>query len=314
MDDQTGNKDKLIKRKYNWLLVFILLIVLWLITSYFWQLLSLKLAEIKPLEEDILSEELSTTAVLIKGETVVKTPLTGKIDYIADKGQRLRIGTAIARVTGEGNSVTVYSPKAGLFCTEVDGLEGVLNPANKNLLDLSIVEQLAFGNKTGLNNEIIQKGVPFAKLVDNLNPLLLFVFLEGENLGTVENLAEYDKLGIYWENERMTGTIIETRSRDDSCELLIEVSSYPEQILHYRQVEITFVVQEIKGFCVPQKALVFDNNRAGIFIVEKQFIKWEPVKIKGYLDESVILEGDALNYNTQYVVNPHRVKQGDRVW
>lgn len=316
MGELAGNKQEvpLRKKKHSVPVILgtvLLTGVLWFFGNHIWQMVSIRLVDIRSFEEDVLVKKIPAVAVLLKNEIPVRAPLTGNIEMLARDGERVRPGSPIARIKGINNSITVYSPRAGLLCTHVDGLEGVLKPENTGMLDMKTIKKIETSSKQQVEmTKKAEKGVPFCKLVDNLEPLAMYLRLEGEKNIDVERLGRREKLNLLWEGERFSGRLIEPRNG----ELLLEVSHYPDKILHFRQVNIHVIVEEIKGYPVPQEALVFKENQAGMYVVKKQFVDWVPVTIQGYIGGKIVIQGDRIiTQNMRYIANPGRVKQGDRV-
>ena len=290
--------------------VLLALIALSLLGLQVWQWISLKLVDVELLKKSTLVENLPAEAVLIKNEIPVKAPLTGKIEMLAADGERLRVGSPIARITGPQKTVTVYSPRAGLLCTHLDGLEGVLRPKDVNVLDIKMLEKIELsGTQKGAGEVKAEKGIPFCKIVDNLEPILIWLRVEEKS---IDNLEKRENYNLFLQGERTSGHLVEFRDRSP-WQLLLEVIQFPKEILHWRQIKADIIMQELNGYTIPQDALVFEGHQAGIFVVEQQFVNWLPVQVKEHFRGTVILEESNIGANTRYITNPVRVKKGARV-
>ena len=314
MDGQAGNRRKLPPKKQRLSIpvvgVLLALVALCLLSLQVWQWISLKLVDVEPLKKSTLVENLPAEAVLIKNEIPVKAPITGKIEMLAADGERLRVGSPIARIVGPQKTVTVYSPRAGLLCTHLDGLEGVLIPKDANVLDIKMLEKIELsGTQKVAGGEKAQKGIPFCKLVDNLQPILIYLRVEEES---IDNLEKRENYSLILQGERTSGRLMEFRSRSP-WQLLLKVTQYPKEILHSRLIKAQIIMQELNGYTIPQDALVFEGNQTGIFVVEQQFVNWVPVQVKEHFSGTVILEENNISANTRYITNPVRVKKGARV-
>lgn len=294
---------------FLFLSLFFIAGLIWLTGRHIWQLLVTYQADIRQLEESSLAETVPCKALLIKDERPVPSPLTGKLEMLARDGERLRAGTPLAKVTGAVESRTIYSPEAGILCTGVDGLEGILTPGNIASLDMEAIPRRATGH--GPVTAQVEKGKPFCKLIDNLNPLIMYVRL-GDKGRTLEK-SSGDKITLLWQGNRMTGRVKDIAAGSRGQELVLSFAGYPEELLHLREINGEILLEELKGYAVPGRALVFRGTRAGIYIVEEQFTSWVPVDIEGYSRGLAYVSGDGLFPGTSYVSNPGKVRQGDRV-
>lgn len=316
MGGQAGNRQEVTRKRERPLVpkvlgIIFLIAVIWLSGMQVWQWLLSLFVDIKPLQEDTLVQKVPAGAILIKNEIPVKALISGRVEMIAGDGDRLRLGAPVARIKGIKNNVTVYSPRAGLLCTHVDGLEGTLRPENIGVLDIGSIEKIETANEIQPDKvRKVEKGFPFCKLVDNLEPLIMYLWLEEES--NAGKLKRRERVDLLWEGERISGSLLELRGNNGKG-LLLKIYRYPEQILHHRKVKVQVIVKELEGYPVPRETLVFRGTQAGIYVIEKQLVTWTPVKIKGHLNGKVILEGNGLSENTRYVTNPGRVKQGARV-
>lgn len=315
LEGQAGSRQNLEQKKYRpvfpgFLVSAVLIVLVCFAGVQMWQWFSSRLVDIQPLTKDTLVQEVAARAVLVKRETPVKAPASGNVKMLVKEGDRLRLGSAIARITGVNGSVTVYSPGTGLLCMHVDGLEGTLRPENINVLDMKTIEKIGIPDKVQPAAGKVEKGVPFCKLVDNLQPLLLYLKLDEKT--NIEELNKRKVMNLIWNGERISGNVLETRSGDGNG-FLLRIPDYPEELLHLRQVDVRVIINELEGYPVPYDALVFRDNRAGIFAVERNFVKWVPVEIAGHLNGKVVLKGNGSGVNTRYITNPDRVKEGSRV-
>lgn len=304
------------KQAYRRLLVLILIIlVLLLLGMQGWRLYLSRLVEVQHLKKDTSSQEIYATAILAKQETLVLAPVEGDVEMLLRDGERLKSGIALAKIAGINGRATVYSPCAGMVCTHVDELEGILKPENINTLDIQAIKKMNIPHQTQSSKLKIEKGMPFCKIVDNLNPILMFLWRDDKNVNMdLENmdLDERHGLDILWQGERMYGRVLE-RQKSLEAGFWVEISSYPERLLHLRQLDVQVIIKEMYGYSIPCNALVFNEGQAGIYIIKNGFVRWTPVHIAGRVEDQVVLNEDGLDANIRFVSNPSRVQEGSRV-
>jgi hypothetical protein len=88
------------------------------------------------------------------------------------------------------------------------------------------------------------------------------------------------------------------------------LSEYPEQIIHHRRVSLIVTTRVLKGLLVPDNAIVYHDDKPGIYLAVKKKALWKPVEIEGELSGKVAVSGDGLSEGARFVSNPALIREG----
>lgn len=263
-------------------------------------------SRVEPLSRREAVETALLEGILIKEEKVVKSPANGKLQCLAEDGERLEVGAPAAQVfsygqeSGEEESYKISTPYAGIFCIHVDSLESVLTPGNLDVLELSKLEKIGSGT---IPEGRVSKGQPAFKIIDNLAPLYFYTQIPKK--ACPRNLTEESVwMQAAWENLPLMMRPLRVWDRGNNWDCIFQLSEYPEAIIHCRGVQVKAAVGRISGLIVPRKAIVYRGGEPGIFTVNKKKALWVPVQIEGELAEEAAVSGPGLSENTRYVINP----------
>lgn len=251
--------------------------------------------------------------LLIKEERVVTAPVGGQVNMLFEQGKRVRVGEKIAEITsGDGvRPVAVYSPVSGIV-QEIDGLENILTGEMANVIDVAVVFADDIARPNERNSETpfgINKGQPFCKIVDNLEPINCIAMSKNDE----KIFSETGKnVTIICKGYNVQAEVQEDSDRTIGRAVLC-VNNYPCDFALLRQAEVEVVTGNTSGLLVNDSSLVPREDEQGLFVVRGLRATWEPVNILGKVGESSIIEGELLEENDLYVVNPFLVREGDRI-
>lgn len=266
--------------------------------------------DVRFMVRDELVQAVPARGLLIRSEEPVQAPAPGELVLQARDGERLRVGSLLAEVQGVERA-KVYSSRAGVFCTHVDGLETLLAPDMVDKLDLVAVEKIEPGVRPA--GEPVDSGQFFGKVVDNLQPVL--VHIRAEEPGSLEKGAfrPGGTAHLVYKDRELAGRINEVRDREGTLELLVEISDYPDEFIHQRRLEFELVTRRLEGWLVPTQAVVFKEGAPGIYVVNRQRLQWIPVSVDDRIGDTVAVSGDRLNEALRYVSNPGWAREGTRL-
>lgn len=291
--------------------IFFLVILLIFALFIIWKISNS--AETSPLITGELEKTYQVEGVIVRNETVVNSPDTGELSFLVEDGQRVRKGEKIAEVktvTGvdlgsPGTSVAIISPGSGVVINRVDGLEGILDDNQVNILEIA---KTGLGKQSAAGQDGIikcQKGQPVMKLVDNLAPITICLQLPEDF--PRKKLERGKNIAFNWEKKYYSGIISDIRIYQGSFQLLLQVNNYPESF-YSRLVQIELVGDRESGYIVSVNSLVEKEGRTGIYIVKKHQQTWVPVIIEGIVDDQAAVTGEDLIVGGRYIVNPSGFK------
>lgn len=277
-----------------------------------------KKAEIKLLSKDEVRMTLPLSGMLVKEEVIIKAPATGILKTLVADGRRVRVGEPVVLVQstgGEGapaREVMVYSPRAGVLFTSVDGLEGTLAPAHQD--DLNIWPLIRSGDGPKEPSEPLARaetGLPIAKVVDNLQPILYYGLCR--EVGDMSGLVPGVVLEVEWQGQTLRARLEEIRAVDGGAEMIFSIHNYPDSFVQQRWLNVNLTTALLSGYLVPLDALVYREGQPGLLTVYKQRAVWTRVNIEQHLDGMAAVSGSGLDAHTRYIANPRSFKEGARV-
>ena len=268
-----------------------------------------------------LKELYSAEGVLIRNETVIASPADGELLLLLKPGERVKAGDNIAevRTIGENNGVGVRSAliratATGVISLAVDGLEGVLNPVQTDILEVVKLNEVKTKGRyaTGESRNIkCSKGQAVLKIVDNLSPLT--IALQASGAFPAGGMKKDDIITLLWENRKLTGRITENPVGGSSAgqRLIIRLYNYPADLMNIRRSSFELVGGKLSGCIVAVNSLTKKGGQEGLYIMSKQNILWVPVKVEGTVNDSAAVSGEQIVPGGRYVLNPHWLLTGN---
>jgi len=192
----------------------------------------------------------------------------------------------------------------------MDGLENVLAPANLDVLDFSSLDRIS--PKQVLEGERVEKGQPVFKLIDNLSATYLYT--EASQTELPAELKEKPHwLKATWNDLPLMLKTYSLVEKGDRWEGLLQLSGFPDELVHNRQVSLKIITNRLAGFLVPHHAVVYRDETPGIYLAVKKRAQWVPVQVEGELQGKVAISGKGLGEDTRYVSNPVLIREGSLV-
>ena len=322
------NKEKQNKKEKNiyylFFIICLMISVLWFTGYFVWGIIISNFMDVRILEYIKVHRDIKTEGLLIKRETVIRTPERGKVKYLVTDGTRLRSGVPVASLQsadlnnadGKANSI-FYTPQAGTFCLHLDGFEQVLSPDNLDVLQIPKLGEVDVKAVNAAQTEfkdvdVIESGQPVYKLLDNLKPLLVKLELADAQLPE-KILLKGRWLKLQWQGYSFLGKSVDYKKQDATCDILLTVDEYPHELAHYRKIPLEIVTQELAGLLVDRKSIVLKDGQPGIYSLNKVVIRWVPVKIEGQSENKVVVSGEELTEGMRYIHNPIWYKVGSLV-
>ncbi|NLC76524.1 MAG: hypothetical protein GX750_02755 [Clostridia bacterium] len=282
----------------------LILLVLGLIVWLNWD--QVRLLMIKPfiryymVETGSVTQELAIDrAVVIRDETVLFAPRTGILKRLVPEGQRVAEGEAIAHILSPyGDRQPVLAVRPGVVSYYTDGLENVLRPEMMETINLSDLELRSHSLREALDGTTVEPGEPIAKIVDNLQPFLIWLEFDVEHWESFPLPGK--KISLFWGDGEYEGQVMKVTARGISAEAIL--SFHREDFLWDREVSIRLVLAKEKGMKIPNEALVMEREETGVFKGTAKGHRWTPVTVKLQNEEFCIVEG--LKRGDRIITNP----------
>ncbi|QHA01177.1 hypothetical protein GQ588_11285 [Dehalobacter restrictus] len=307
------------RKRFN---VFSIILVLSIIGLFLWDYRSSWIAgslSFDTVHQGLVEHEKTVKAVFANMETVLTAPAEGTVVLVSEEGRRFKKGESVARVIPAGvgheqsdSGIWISAPVSGLFYSQRDGLEQIMTPENLMNMDLDRLlaqtkndrteteqTETAQGNGQSADNSqntTVSLHSPIGKMVNNLYPSWVFVYL-----GIQDSLAIRDVVEFVIDDEECYGTVMKLSAQPGGA--VIRFSQYVQGTTENRIREIVWRFRSpTKGLVVPASALCTSGEEKGVYVLEDGVIRYQSVIVKDSNENLVCVEG--LPEGVQVVVSP----------
>ncbi|MDH7576434.1 MAG: HlyD family efflux transporter periplasmic adaptor subunit [Bacillota bacterium] len=257
-----------------------------------------------------LSIAYPAAGIILRSETVIKSPGPGKLIQLIPEGERVRAGNVVARLEslhvlqGSPGFVELRSPQAGFVCYHIDGWEGVLTPGNWERLDLSLLFK-DFQVNWIQNTYQTVTGEPVFKIIDNLiNPVLILKIEEVQPL----TLNVEDKVDLKWEAaQKGRGKVLAVKRLPEGLVASVELLETNFDLPCSRTLQLQMINQKYEGVIVPARSLTRTGQGVGVITSSPVGFKFQKVEIVGRLGDQVAVRG--ISPGSEIVLNTNLVKR-----
>ncbi|MBS3886268.1 MAG: hypothetical protein KGZ41_06880 [Dethiobacter sp.] len=305
-------KKKGIREKFLQGIMTLVVAVLVLQVAYFFARSTLTGLLLKTVvsEESVLEQLVSVSGVIVREEHVVAAPVTGTVRWVAAAGARLAAGASVAKIyTADGDVQNIAAPVSGVMIPVLDGLEGALQPADLERVDVSEVRKLSEKNQAVPDGAEIKQGTIFFKLVDNFSWYYVVDLTRADFalLTPQRNRLRF----AFSPEEEVPASWAVLKEDADTVRLAFALSEDVEGFFVQRLSDAEIVVSRITGFVLPSSALISRGAEQGVYLLEKSLVSFLPVKVLGEVGENVVIEG--VRSGRTVIINPFLVREGQRL-
>ncbi len=293
--------------------------ILWVLGSSTYSIIHQHLIKTITIERETKDIVYSDFGFISPHESLLKTDVSGRVSNEVKPMERVAKNHAVFTVayqTDDGKknkSKPYYAPTSGIVSYQIDGYENKNKIKDIQRLDLRhIYEETMSEKNKHQKNKNVDEGVAYAKLIDNLKPVSLYMPYNKKQNKIFKEIGDDCKVRFPELNESTVGTVKEIiDGKDGSAFCRIELGPVSDAFLMNRVVQTEIYKVEKATLDLPKDVLVYQNGDAGVYIVENRLVQWKKVKIVHESIESVSCE--ILPKGTIVVLTPHRVSQGDIV-
>ncbi|WP_338819366.1 hypothetical protein MTCOM_07920 [Moorella thermoacetica] len=251
-----------------------------------------------------LEDNLPLEVYIAREEKVLTAPVTGTLTPVIPEGERVPVGATIANllpVAAGTNPVAIKAPYPGQVSYEVDGLEANLQPATLGNISYQDLKRLIALARPVTARGQVKEGEPVVRLVNNLDPLRLYVPLENWPAGW--KVGQEVTLKVPGDNDEVRARIIRLQDEGNQRAAVMEVATWDNSWLLPRQMAVVAVLRRYRGIILPASALdVGPGGEKGVYVLGANSFKWQPVTIVGQVGDQVAVRG--LEAGAEVVLRP----------
>ncbi|HBW34250.1 HlyD family efflux transporter periplasmic adaptor subunit [Desulfosporosinus sp. BICA1-9] len=243
-------------------------------------------------ETGTITHERKVMATFANLETLVLAPISGKIQYVGEDGQRFRRGEAVATIQADGaapgtkrenaQNQMIQAVTSGLFFRQNDGLELILTSENLTTMDLE--KLLAQTGNVKNSAATVQIGEVVGKIVNNLIPTKAFL-----ELPSADQLEVGKTLRITTGNQTVNAKIL--RKSDQPKGAIVQFPHYVDGSVADRHHEVTWIYRPaVTGVLVPKSALWTKGEELGVFLASEGVVQFKKIKVLDQDENQICIE------------------------
>lgn len=292
-------------RKPSFLLV-ISLVLLVLILWNFRAVIIYGQYDIEVVSHGQVKHEKMVKVIFANTETILTSPIEGKVILPNEEGRRYANREIIATVipTGidhgdSGEEVTLKAPNSGLFYTRYDNLEGIITPENLMNMDLEgLLSQIPV-IVTPIEQDVpVRKHSPIGKIVNNLYPTWMFVYLDDS-----DKMIIGDTVKIIVDNNEYSGVVMKVVQQPKGA--IVRFSQYIRASTETRFREVSWIVKPpTRGIVVPSSAVTIRGEEKGVYLAEEGLSRFRSVKVIDDNGSFVCIQG--VREGAKVITNPKK--------
>ena len=254
--------------------------------------------DIELVEYGCLEDKLVGRAIVINHEEMVLAQNEGRFENMVKEGEKVSKGALLGYYVDAQGKSALRAQLSGIYVSQTDGLEETFRT-----MSLQEVTSEVFNYKTSraAGDRPIAAGQAIYKIVDSLQVTRLLIQFPGDKADFEISDQQTAKVLLAGKD---LGKAVVTAIKQDSENIFVimDCSSFREELLGQRYVELEVVFNSYSGYLIPEKALVEREGKKGIYCSNGEDITFKPVKIIKIKDDIVVVEG--LNINDLLVKNP----------
>ncbi len=234
-----------------------------------------------------VTDALELNCILVREESVQYSPVDGTVKALANEGDRQKIGTLIAEISGPAGKRNIFSSQSGLVSFSVDGWEDILKPDHLKSFTKDFFSRVKIQNKVIRNGSEVKANQPLFRIVDNFTLFLLIEIPRGEFYFRLNRdlHIRFPRL----DDKKYKAKVL-FLNEDEGIGIL-EIKSFVAEFLSLRKQPVTIVKGIYSGLLVPVSALDVEKGVAGVWVAERGAPSFKIVKVIGQDDNFAVIEG-----------------------
>lgn len=254
--------------------------------------------DVKVADLGTMEDKLTGQAIVLYKEDVVMAPASGHFDNMVKDQQKISKDILLGYLVTDLGQMPLRSSESGTFTRQIDGLEDTF----KNM-DIQSVTPEVFKYKPAQikPDQPAVAGQPLYKIVDSLVPTKMLLQFPLKEINF--EVKPQQQVKILLDGKELGSAVITDMKQDsDDLVLMVKFAGFQDELLSQRFVNVEIIFNSYSGFMVPEKALVENDGKKGIYCLNGEDISFKPVTILKTQDGICLVQG--LKQNDMYVTNP----------
>ena len=248
-----------------------------------------------------------SSALIVRDEKVVRSPLSAEVKLFAGEGERIASGEKVAVLKNKNKKQTIYNKEAGLISFAVDGLESKINIDNLDQINLKKFSDYKADYQHLISGNSLDKGEELYRIINNFKLYVVVPVPESE--------IERFQLGeLVFLKEKNSERLIDARIKNIKYSLnktffFIEVEQFIPEWSNIRRLNLNIIKNIYRGIKIPRKAVFTQPSGKGVLKVSgyNKYDFKEVVVLNGN-DKHVIVSG--IEIGEEIITNPEDFNYG----
>ncbi|MBQ6435205.1 MAG: hypothetical protein IJJ09_04325 [Synergistaceae bacterium] len=248
------------------------------------------------------SEEQPLNGILLWDEQLIYAPQNGILTYPSPRPRMVAKGEILAALDG----VAVRAPYPAYFFPGLDGQEG-------NWVYAKLWPDFApfpeFNNAELIENGTqLMRGEPIGKLIPQPQILRCIAYLDKTPSleKSLNNAAATVRIRTEYEGKERKAEVVAVKSSGYKIKVYLRLPFFPPNVLRSRHFSASVVTDIQKGVMVPDTAVITQNGKNLVFIVEGNSpilheVEGFPADDENFFIESGVLPGNKLILNADTI-------------
>lgn len=273
------------KKKWTWILVYVIALVACMVCIYVVPSLAGLLENTYIVEHGSIEQSEDYKACVVRNETVYVAEKAASVNRLCKKDILVRSGTAVVELSGSGNeeqdakyeqilsalgeskqSSSGAAGVAGYVSYSVDGTEAKLTYDNIFKLSESKIKEYQEASLAKTASGKCAKGEPIFKITENGDWWLVF-FTDKED---AKNYTEGALLDVEINGELVPAYVDSVKnSKKGQSRIVLSCNTFVENYLTMRSADIKVVMASAEGLLVNNSSIVEKDGHKGVLIKDK---------------------------------------------
>ncbi len=248
-----------------------------------------------------------TKALIIRDEKVIKSPVSGRVDFADIEGDRASYGSEIAKIKSQNNNKRVYNSAAGIISFAVDGLEDKLNKDDFYQLDLRKFDEYKGSYQHMISGRMISESEPLYRIINNFE-LYLIVPADKKQ---AERFRKNEIVFIQENNssDLLKAKVLKIKQEKEKSYIFVKMELFVPEWINVRKVKINFIKNIYRGIKIPKDAVFNQPSGQGVLkVTGYNKYEFQEIMIIDGNQEEVIVSG--LEIGDEIITNPEDFDYG----
>lgn len=298
------------------------------------EIIEVNIEEINDSLENLLEESVSA---IEEGDYLKATALKQDLILRMEKRDRLVANKSLVNnkssfsqqfvgsgALGEGESLSLYSPYAGIITFNVDNLEEQFTIEEIYNIDYSTVMDQGIGISS-VSNNVIYKNSPVYKLVEPSTWFMVSIIQKDEINSYEKDKVVTAQIG----QELVKGVVADVFESGEEGALVIKFTEQFPEFYKLRKVDVKIIRENYQGLKVKKSSIMTQEGQNGVLILGlDNTATFVPIKVIGYNEEDAVVADEFFYIGTgdekkrirtldrfnEVILDPTRFKVGDKVY